>query len=397
MRSRGTKTTYPGVKKLGAGSFRIEGEARDPRTGRRRQVERILNGVTAREASRIRAEELDRIRNGETEGTTERRRLRDSCEQWLELKTPSVDWRTGEGYARALAHVCGEPGRSLRDRDGGLGDFYSDAFTRADVQTFVNAQLAFGYSPETIRGWLRVLRTMAEDNGWPNPAFRVSLPDAPDRGSNMLGEEQLAAFLRAMKEWFPQHYALTVVLACTGLRFCHATSLRFDDVDETHRLLHIRRKQVRGVVGTVSRKKKAPKVIPIEKEVLDVIRWHRQTMLADQHPGLADGWVFPSKNGKLFLGTNSLSKAWKACLKAAGIGERFTVHGLRKTFNDVTRRAKVDPLVIKSITGHVTEDMREHYSTVDLTEKRQAVAAVVRRLGFSSETLDQPLDQDADA
>lgn len=116
--------------------------------------------------------------------------------------------------------------------------------------------------------------------------------------------------------------------------------------------------------------------------------------------GWDSGWVFPSRSGKLFLGTNSLSKSWTAALKAAGISERFTVHGLRRTFNDVTRRAKVDPLVIKSITGHVTEDMREHYSTVDLEEKRHAVTTVVKRLGFmapsTAETVDQTVDAEKD-
>jgi integrase len=396
-RKQGTKTKYPGVKKVGKNAFLIDGEAKDPRTGRLRQVERTLNGVTARQASRIRNEELDKIRTGQLDEKKEKQRLRDLCESWLKLKTPSLDWKTAGTYALALAHVCGEPGFRVGHEQGGLGDFYEGQFERTDTQRLVNTKLSLGYSPETIRGWLRVFRTMALDNGWADPTYRISLPDAPDRGANKLNEEQLIAFLNAMRTLFPQHYALTVVLAFTGLRFCHATALTFDDVDEVNRVLHLRRKQVRGVVGPVSRKKKAPKEIPIEKSVLDVIRWHRQTLVADQHPGLAAGWVFPSQVGKLFLGTNSLSKAWKASLKAAGIADRFTVHGLRKTFNDLTRRAKVDPLVIKSITGHVTEDMREHYSTVDLSEKRQAVAAVVRRLNFSSETVDGTVDVKVEA
>ena len=354
IRKKGTKTIYPGVEKLGKQQFRIDGEAIDPRTGRTRQVERILNGVTARQASMIRAEELDKIRSGEMEGRKAKQRLRDLSESWLKLKTPSVDWRTAETYTYALAHVCGEPGHKLDAEKGGLGDFYDDAFTRNEVQTWVNAQLGFGYSPETIKGWLRVFRTMATDRGWADPTFRISLPETPDRGSNMLNEEQLIAFLFAMKTKYPQHYALTLVLAFTGLRFCHATALRFDDIDEAKRVINVKRKQVRGKVGSISRKKRAPKMIPVEKEILHVLRWHRQTMLADQHPGLADGFVFPSSNGKLFLGTNSLSKAWNASMKAAGIADRFTVHGLRKTFTDVTRRANVDPLVIKWLTGHVT-------------------------------------------
>jgi integrase len=42
-----------------------------------------------------------------------------------------------------------------------------------------------------------------------------------------------------------------------------------------------------------------------------------------------------------------LQKAWAACLKAAKIGARFTVHGLRRTFNDLARKAKVDAVVTK--------------------------------------------------
>jgi integrase len=61
-----------------------------------------------------------------------------------------------------------------------------------------------------------------------------------------------------------------------------------------------------------------------------------------------------------------------------GITDRFTIHGLRRTFNDLARRAGVDAVVTKSITGHVTEQMREHYSTVQLDEKRQAVAGVLK-------------------
>ncbi len=54
------------------------------------------------------------------------------------------------------------------------------------------------------------------------------------------------------------------------------------------------------------------------------------------------------------------------------------MHGLRRTFNDLARRAGVDGVVTKSMTGHVTERMREHYSSVGLDEKRQAVGSLMR-------------------
>jgi integrase len=65
-------------------------------------------------------------------------------------------------------------------------------------------------------------------------------------------------------------------------------------------------------------------------------------------------------------------------LKDIGLEKRFTVHGLRRTFNDLARRAGADGIVIRSLTGHVTEKMREHYSTVALDEKRQTAANVVQ-------------------
>jgi hypothetical protein len=38
----------------------------------------------------------------------------------------------------------------------------------------------------------------------------------------------------------------------------------------------------------------------------------------------------------------------------------------------------VDAVVRRALTGHVTEEMQRHYSTVGLDEKRAAVAGVLR-------------------
>jgi integrase len=67
------------------------------------------------------------------------------------------------------------------------------------------------------------------------------------------------------------------------------------------------------------------------------------------------------------------------------VEERFTVHGLRRTFVDLARRARVDGVVTRSLTGHVTEKMRLHYSTVGMDEKRSAVAAVALLVGHGGD------------
>lgn len=54
---------------------------------------------------------------------------------------------------------------------------------------------------------------------------------------------------------------------------------------------------------------------------------------------------------------------------------RVTAHGLRRTFNNLAR-PRTGREVLKSITGHATDAMVEHYSLVGAQEK-----AVVSRAG----------------
>jgi integrase len=212
-----------------------------------------------------------------------------------------------------------------------------------------------------------------------DPTLRVSLPEPPvdDAEPNSLTPEQLAAFLEAMRTHYPQHYALVATLAYTGLRFCHASALRWEDWDEEPGVLRVVRKHFRGEIGAVSRKKRAPKEYPVEPELAEILSKHRQRMLGEEAKVREAGWMFPSAEGTLRT-PNSLDRAWANCLKQAEITKRFTVHGLRYTFTDLVRRANVDAVVRRALTGHVTEEMQRHYSTVGLDEKRAAIAGVMR-------------------
>ena len=61
-----------------------------------------------------------------------------------------------------------------------------------------------------------------------------------------------------------------------------------------------------------------------------------------------------------------------------GIKKHLTQRALRRTFNDLARAAQVNDLVTRSISGHLTEQMQHHYSTVNGTEQRAALAKVIR-------------------
>jgi len=79
--------------------------------------------------------------------------------------------------------------------------------------------------------------------------------------------------------------------------------------------------------------------------------------------------VFPNAAGHPAY-NGSLSTPNRRVLKHADITKRFTVHGLRRTANDLLRLAAVDPVTRKAIIGHTTDRMTEHYSTVSAEEAR---------------------------
>ena len=369
------KTRYAGIFKI-ANGYRIRVRAMDPRTGALKEGNREFEGIDLKTALLRQKEMRDEIRHCAI--TAERLRVGEYAKLWIESKGSTVDPGTAERYADALDdHVL-----------PALGLFFYDQLTAIEVQKWVNAERRRGYRAETIKGWFRVLRTMTRDAIDPlglqrDPTLRVAFPEDEERDDNALNPELLATFLSTMERLYPQHFALVVVLAFTGLRFCHASALRWEDIDSERGALRVVRKNVRGRIGPVSRKKRAPRDYPLHPQLAEILREHRRRLLENQAPGVESGWVFPSETGALRT-PGGLWKAWRACLKESKVTERFTIHGLRRTFNDLTRRAGVDGVVIKSLTGHVTEKMRTHYSPVGLDEKLVALSSVHRLVRLES-------------
>jgi hypothetical protein len=73
-----------------------------------------------------------------------------------------------------------------------------------------------------------------------------------------------------------------------------------------------------------------------------------------------------------------LKKAFDTVGRLIGLSKSITPRGMRRTFNDVARAAKVESLVTKSISGHLTDRMKDHYSTVSPVEQRESIGRVLR-------------------
>jgi integrase len=379
----GESTRYPGVKKIGSGLFHIRGKVIDPRTGLTKEVDQQIEAASAKDA----AAERTRLLNESTGPTaTKRIRVREFAVSWLESKEGVVGDYTLENYTLALQkHALPI-----------LGDYYYDAIGLLEVQAWVNGSLALKkedgsprFSVESIKDWFRVFRNMTRDaiaqlGLSRDPTLRVTFRDESrqedeetNREDTTLSPAELPAFLDAMRKR-PSSYALASTLGWTGQRFCHVSALKIGDLDWSEMLVRFRRKQVRGVVGPITKKKPAPKAVPMLPELAEILTGHITRLEKLGYSVGDDNWLFPSKK-KTLRTPASLMNAFKDALKAANLDKRISPHKLRYCFNDCLRLAGVDSVTGRSLTGHVTEDMQRHYSTVRIEEKRAAMEAVAKR------------------
>jgi site-specific recombinase XerD len=98
------------------------------------------------------------------------------------------------------------------------------------------------------------------------------------------------------------------------------------------------------------------RTVPMPTELVDALKEHRKTMMANQHPGLADNWVFCTDKGRSRL-PQSLNKAFSPRREAAKNEQRVSPQVLLRTMNRMLLRAGVDHIVLSSMMGHCSEEM----------------------------------------
>lgn len=360
---------YPGIIAMSDGRKRIRLRAVDPRTGRMKEVDRVVS-VPMAEAIVVKQKWRRDIRTADQVSVAVPR-LADYATSWIKSRTLAVKPSTAETYAGILdCHIL-----------PALGDFYLDKLTDRDVREW-QAGLVERIAKKTANNVLRVLKMVmgdgcAEFNIPRSPAERVrSLPvrQSQDDDPNLLSPDELGKVLDAFRSTEPADYPFALTLALTGLRFGEASALRWSDVREDEGLIRVARGQWKRQVSTT--KTGVVRSVPLVPELAGTLRDHRAQLIARQHPGLAQGWVFSEDDGSL-LRKNYLRLPLERAVKRVGIKRRFTVHGFRRTFNNIARQV-AGQIVTRSITGHVTQAMTEHYSHVGREEKLAAAGSVVR-------------------
>lgn len=204
-------------------------------------------------------------------------------------------------------------------------------------------------------------------------------PAYSEEEPNSLPPERVGEFLEAMRELFPQHFAMTYLGFATGLRPSSLRPLRrkgesADLLWEKNQRL-VRRSQTRGneVMNTTKQRRRYR--IDLPPEVMEVLRWHVRTQLTTPEREVSD-LLFPAVTGG-FRCVTALCKPFREVGRELKLGFTFTPRGMRRTFNDLARTAKIENIVTRSISGHLTEQMQDHYSTVRGPEQREGISRVV--------------------
>ncbi len=409
----------PGVWRRRDGGFHIRGRTRDPKTGKRREVNRILPDCKrAREAAVILETELANVAAAiaAPAATT-----RPCFAKW------GVEVFDRKIASSAIVSVSG------RDKWDSIlrlhlvpafGPIFVDKLTRDDIERWKAELLAprkqtkgtektsraieaGRYSPATINTVLGVLRqiTAEASREFNMRDVAADVDNVSARGHrtytyeepNSIKPGDVPRFLAEFRARFPEHYAFVFLGFTTGLRPSSLRPLRCmgdsSDVKWDDGRLLVRRSHTRGAEVMDSTKTGVDQVLDLDPEQLAVLRWHVDRLAADnerrarrapEHAAAmaASELLFPASptrwsSGGGFQSRSALTGPFEVVGEALKLGYEVSPRSMRRTFQDLARAAKIGDITTRAISGHATETMQRHYSTVAGAEVREGMAKVI--------------------
>ncbi len=116
--------------------------------------------------------------------------------------------------------------------------------------------------------------------------------------------------------------------------------------------------------------------------LLEVLKWHVDTQLLTDEQKASD-LLFPREDGWV-RDPKVLRKPFDHVTTLLSLKKRVTPRAMRRSFQDLARTAQVNDVVTRSISGHATEQMQRHYSTVSESEQAEGLAKVLSMMDFRS-------------
>lgn len=299
-------TRLPGVFRLRGGGFYVRARATDAATGKPIEVQKVLHDAPDEHAALAwLREEVERTNRGRAPAPS-RERFGPYAVALFRRKVAHGDIKSAKGREKwgvALEHHLITH----------FGEHYLDAIRKADIEAWkdeiAKLILAGEYSPHTANTWLSVLKVIIE-----SAVADLELPRNPMAGvrpfdtsahrtytveePNALRPVDVPRFLQAMRDLFPQHYAMVLTGFSTGLRPSSLRPLRRQgeqpDLLWDEKLLLVRRSHTMKDEVMERTKTGADQAIGLPDALLEELRWH----VAQLTPLQAESnLLFPSATG----------------------------------------------------------------------------------------------------
>jgi integrase len=423
---RGNKSIHPGIRPDGKNGFVVRMTLRNEEGLQKEREQRVKGTLT--EAIRVREdlrEEL--LREFADEAKLRELGLERANARKEILMAYAVRWldhveKSGRNRKHVVEQHTEVIERFILPR---LGRMEVGQITRRDVVMWMEGlgdlktKKGEPYAKQTLANVWGTLRCMLKDalvlcnlkeDVTAGIRFRVRGKEAIEK--DVLTRDELGRLLDATQGENPDMRAMIWVGFTTGMRFGELSALQWDDIDFAGGLIHVRKSQVKGNVGPT--KTRSRRTVPLHPVVAEMLHAHAKWQQDRRIPGRESGFLFlPTKTrttgdgdgagsgGALRLRySNVLSKPLARCAEKAKVNKHVTPHTMPRTFNNLARQAAGE-IVARSMTGHTTTAMTEHYSHVTLEEKNRALSVALGLLETApvvttsagvhpSKTLDSP-------
>ena len=258
-----------------------------------------------------------------------------------------------------------------------LQKFYKKLLTEGRVPRIESEKQPKGLSAKTVRNINQVISSamdMAVKHKLilSNPTDGCELPKVEHREMHTIHAEQLGAFLREARE--SGVYELYYLDLATGLRRGELLGLKWEDIDLTHGVIHVKRQvaRVNGVVKEVPLKtKNSYRNISISKDAVDMLKEMEKRKTCE--------YVFPSPNGGPISPDSVLNMLHRVLDRAGLPSIRF--HDLRHTFATLALQNGVDIKTVSGMLGHFsagfTLDTYAHVTTAARKEAANTMGSVL--------------------
>ena len=204
-----------------------------------------------------------------------------------------------------------------------------------------------------------------------NPTDGTTIPRLVKTEKTVLLESQIEKFMKTIENDEVWHDLFFMELM-TGLRRGEICGLKWNDIDEKNRILHVRKtikyEKKQLIVGETKTNEGNRKIV-LPASVMDMLMKRKEKSISE--------WIFPkSLNPTMPIDPASAYRRLKEILKEADLPDmRF--HDLRHTFATHAAASGIDPRTLAGILGHTKPSFTLDAYTHVTTDMQKRAAGIV--------------------